>query len=188
MNRTVALALVFAMLCVIPTFAGCGEGGDVNGATKLIESGNAQWKAFSDQFAELADQVEKFFTAYSNGSDNKPVEVEARMREFEAELQSVMDKVAKAKEPYSKVMAMTGVKHYKEYARLRLDMLKQIEKAAPVVDKAFPLIDKAVQSGKTADVNFMESSKRALIGVEMEQSFVEAQANQLAQDNRLKLK
>lgn len=185
MKRSVPVALVLVMLCVFPVFAGCGEEGDVDGARRLVKSGDAKYKTFSAEFLELADLLEKFFATYAQGVNTAPEEADESMRAFGERLQKLLEQVKQAKEPYRKVLEMGGVKQYKEYAKLKLKMLDKIDRSGDVVSKTFQIIEKDVRTGKTPDANVLEASKRELIGIEMEISFFEAEADQLAKDKKL---
>jgi hypothetical protein len=187
-KRTLPLVAGCALLLALLILSGCQDSGDVQGASKLIENANAQYKAFFTDFADLADRMEKFFASYSHAVKPTADQAKASMQDFREKLQVLMAKVEKAREPYKKVMAMQDVQHYQAYVDMRLDMLDQIEKTADVVKRAFPLIEQAIKQGKLPDVNGLEGAKRELIGIEMEASFIEAQADELVSDTHLKVK
>ena len=185
-KRSVPLALAIATLIALTVLGGCGEGGDVTGASKLVKSGNATYKAQSEEFADLADLVEKFFAGYAAGTVDDDVATQ-QMAGFRARMKALLNQVADAEAYYHKVLAMDDLKTYKEYAQLRLDMLSQGVVAGGIINQTFPLIEKEIQTGKPPDAAAIEGAKRALIGTEMELSFKEVQANELAKDAGLKL-
>lgn len=187
-HQEVGAAGCVVVLLALPLLSGCQDSGDVQGASKSIESANAQYKAFFNDFADLVDYVEKFFASYAHSVKPTTDQAEASMQDFRDRLQALLAKVRKAREPYQKVLAMHDVQHYKDYAELRLDMLDQVARTGDVVARAFPLIEKAIQQGKVPDVNGLEGAKRELIGIEMELSFIEAQADQLVSDTHMKVK
>jgi hypothetical protein len=187
-KRSVALAVACALMLGLLILSGCQDTGDVQGASKLIENGNAQYKAFFADFADLADRMEKFFASYSHAVKPTTDQARASMQDFREKLQVLLAKVEKAREPYKKVMAMQDVQHYQAYVDLRLDMLDQFDKTADIIKRAFPFIEQAINQGKLPDANGLEGAKRELIGIEMEASFIEAQADELVSDTHLKVK
>jgi hypothetical protein len=179
--------VALAALCVITVIAGCSESADATAASQQIKKGNATYKAQSEEFADLADLVEKFFARYAAGT----VDDDAAVREmagYRARMQALLNQVADAQGSYQKARAMKAPGVYKEYAQLRLDMLSQMVVAGGIINKTFPLIEKEIQTGKPPDKATIEGAKRALIGAEMELSFVEVQATELAKDDGLKVK
>lgn len=180
MRKHIALAL--AALCAVAVLSGCADSGDSAKAKKLLKSGDKQYEAFSAGFLELADQLEKFFVGHAEGTITDPDEISQRLQAYDDTLKQLLEQVKLAKEPYRKVLAMKGVQHYKDYANKRLQMLGQIDKTRDVVDRTFPLITKGVRSGKPADANALQGAKRELIGIEMELSFMEVEADEIDED------
>ena len=187
MKRSVAVTVVIAAVCALAVLAGCGSSGNATGARLLVLSGNSGYKAQSEEFADLATEMEKFFAGYVEGVRTGSVVAQDKLDDFQARAQTLLEQVKQSEEPYKKVLAMKGVAQYKEYSQFRLDMLKQIQKTADVIATTFPVIQKAVQRGRIPDVNVLEGAKRELIGIEMELSFTEAQAQELALDRGLKV-
>lgn len=187
LNRSVLLAVALIPLLALPLLSGCQDSGDLNRATNLIENANARYKAFFEEYADLADQIEKFFAGYSHVVKPTAAEARASMPDFRNRLQALQAKVKRAREPYQKVLAMKGLGQYKEYVKLRLQMLDQIDKTADVAARAFLLVAAAINKGKVPDATGLEGAKRELIGIEMELSFIEAQADQLASDSGLEV-
>jgi len=187
-KRLLQLALACVLLLALPVLSGCQDSGDVQGASRLIESANARYQAFSTEFADLADYVEKFFASYSHAVKPTAEQAEASMQDFRAKLDALMVKVNETRHLYNKVVAIKDVEHYRAYADLRLDMLDQLAKTTDVIARTFPLVEKAITDGKLPDVNALKGAKRELIGIEMEVSFKEAQADELASDTHLKVK
>lgn len=185
LKRLVPVALALVVLCVLAVFAGCKEGGDTREARSLVKSGDANYTAFGEEFPELADLSEKLFARFSQGVETGPAEAKGAIQDYQDRFNKLLERVERAKAPYRKVLAMEGVKAYKEYARLRLKMLSKIEEAGGVLAKTFPMIEKVIRTGGNPDASALEGSKRELIGIEMELSFIDVEAEQLAKDSGL---
>lgn len=185
MKKKAPVALTLAALCALAAVAGCGQSGDVDQAVNLVKSGNEDYKAFEEEFMEVTDLSEKLFSRYSHGVETDPAEAARLVQDYQDRFNRLLEQVKQAREPYQKVLAMDGVETYKEYADLRLKMLDKIDAAGAVVSRTLPMITKTIQTQAAPDAAALEGSKRELIGVEMELSFTEAEAEQLAKETGL---
>lgn len=185
MKRSVPIALALVALFAFAALAGCADSGDSDQARSLVKKGDAAYKAFEDEFLELADMSEKLFARYSHGVESDPDETAAALQDYQDRFNKLLEQVKQAKVSYSKVLGMEGVKVYKDYAERKLKLLGKVEAAGTVLEKTFPIIAKAVQTGKSPDATALESAKRELIGLEMELSFIEIESQQLAEDSGL---
>ncbi len=183
MRRSIALGL--ALLCAAAFFAGCGDYGDTGAAAKLLRKGNRQYDALSAGFLDLADQLEKFFVGHAWGAITDPGEIERRMNSYSDTLDRLLNQAGEAEKTYRKVLALAMVPRHKDYARKRLQMLGQINKTRDVVVRTFPIITGGLEAGRPADSNALEGAKREIIGIEMELSFMEAEAKEIARDHHV---
>ncbi|MHB8895691.1 MAG: hypothetical protein ACYC99_11025 [Candidatus Geothermincolia bacterium] len=185
MKRIAPVALVIVVLIALTAFAGCGEGGDATEARKLIESGNAQIKEIEPEFLEIVDLSEKLFSGYSHRVETDSAVAEDVMKGFLDRFNRLLEQVRRIKVPFSRVISMDGVETYKDYASLKLKSLGKIEAAGAVLAKTFPIIVNSIETGESPDANALEGAKRELIGLEMEISFFDVEADQLAEEKGL---
>lgn len=182
---TAVLALV--ALCLLFSLAGCRDPGDVKKAEALLEQGADACEKLQGGFLDLVDEMEKFFAGYAERVITSRSEIRARIHEYRERLRLVLEQSEQAKGPFKEVLAMEGVPHYKDFAKLMLKVLAQIDKTQDVFDRTVPLIEQALRAGKGPDANGVQGAKRELIGIEMEMSFIEAEAEQVAEDIDLPL-
>lgn len=180
MKKWVAILIPLAFCLVVAS--GCSDSGDVDAAKALVKSGDARLEAYAGTFLEVADGFERLFVSCAEGTMTDPDEIRQKMDEYQAKLQGLLSQLGEVEAPFKKVLAMEGVEKYKEYAELRLKMAGQAKKAQDVVARTFPGIEQTLLAGKRPDSNGLQGAKRELIGIEMEHSFMEVEAEQLDED------
>lgn len=133
----------------------------------------------------MTNLLEKYFAAHLELTKTSREKAEESIRDFQGRVNRLRKQVNQAKEPYRKVMGMEGVKPYSEYARLRLQMLDKIDDAGVIITNTLPLVSLAILTGDHPDNEILENAKRELIAIELELSFIGAEADQFAVDNGL---
>ncbi|RJP28409.1 MAG: hypothetical protein C4536_12545 [Actinobacteria bacterium] len=194
MKRAVVVFLVAALaLSMLAVLAGCGSDADKDEAMQLMKSGDAYMAEVKQMTKDLeAEQTDLAAAALEGDMSAISGEAGAALQEM---VMGILDAIAEnleaASAEYEKIIALSGVQDYKDYANKMIEAIgvymEQLDYTGQLVDMLTEALA-AMAAGEDIDIIslMMDSEELKKVGeLGQEGDALAAEAKQIQEDKKL---
>lgn len=145
---TVAVAALLAVVIVFAAIAGCGNSNEIK-AREYIAAARDKGKAVTQRQEDVKNHYAEFFKLAQSTQGATP-EASAAMKKSLADLVASVQATYKAaqstRSEYEKVLALSDVEKYKEYANLQTQILDLIDQQNTLLNSFVAIVNSAMDA------------------------------------------
>ncbi len=187
-----ALVLLLALGLVALMLAGCGKGENTAEAKARMSEGDQAYQAAKDLFSKLQQKQSELGGVLATGDYSKFTGPAGEALELEVTqmLLDIEGNLEEADQAYRAILAMEGLKDYKEYAELMVQAVEKRQAMLPMIKALLEELKKMIAAGAAGQkvdftVLLQREELKKITDLGSEADSLEKQADKVKADKKL---